>query len=271
MWFDKSKDDIIKEFSTDEVNGLSTEEVAKRKEKYGLNQLTAKEGKSLIRMFFEQLNDVLIYILLGAALISGILGETTDAIIIGFVIILNAVIGVVQESKAEKALEALKKLSTPKAIVKREGELKEIPSEEVVPGDIIILDAGRYVPCDIRLIETANLKVEESALTGESVPVEKDAELILDSSETALGDQRNMAFMSTLTTYGRGIGIATGTGMNTEIGKIAKMLESQQQDLTPLQKKLAELGKTLGFAALGICGVMFLIAIIQKEICLKCF
>ncbi|KAJ51130.1 Ca2+-transporting ATPase [Clostridium tetanomorphum] len=265
MWFDKSKDDIIKEFSTDEVNGLSTEEVAKRKEKYGLNQLTAKEGKSLIRMFFEQLNDVLIYILLGAALISGILGETTDAIIIGFVIILNAVIGVVQESKAEKALEALKKLSTPKAIVKREGELKEIPSEEVVPGDIIILDAGRYVPCDIRLIETANLKVEESALTGESVPVEKDAELILDSSETALGDQRNMAFMSTLTTYGRGIGIATGTGMNTEIGKIAKMLESQQQDLTPLQKKLAELGKTLGFAALGICGVMFLIAIIQKR------
>lgn len=265
MWFDKSKDEVIKEISADAINGLSSEEVAKRKEQYGLNELTAKEGKSLIRMFFEQLNDVLIYILLGAALISGFLGETADAIIIAFVIILNAVIGVIQESKAEKALEALKKLSTPKAIVKRDGELKEIPSEEVVPGDIIILDAGRYVPCDIRLIETANLKIEESALTGESVPVEKDAELVLDSNETALGDQRNMAFMSTLTTYGRGIGVATGTGMNTEIGKIAKMLEEQEQDLTPLQKKLAELGKTLGFAALGICGVMFLIAIVQKR------
>ncbi|WP_027624362.1 cation-translocating P-type ATPase [Clostridium lundense] len=265
MWFDKSKDEVIKEISTDVINGLSSEEVIKRQEKYGLNQLTAKEGKSLIRMFFEQLNDVLIYILLGAALVSGFLGETTDAIIIGFVIILNAVIGVIQESKAEKALEALKKMSTPKAIVKRDGALKEIPSEEVVPGDIIILDAGRYVPCDIRLIETANLKVEESALTGESVPVEKNSDLVLDSNETALGDQKNMAFMSTLATYGRGIGVATGTGMNTEIGKIAKMLESQEQELTPLQKKLAELGKILGFAALGICGVMFLVAIIQKR------
>ncbi len=189
MWFDKSKEEVIKELSVDTINGITSEEAAKRKEKYGANELTEKKGKSKLRLFFEQLNDPLIYILLVAAAISGILGETADAVIIAFVVVLNAVIGMVQESKAEKALEALKKLATPKAIVKRDGELKEIPSEDVVPGDIIVLDAGRYVPCDIRLIETANLKVEESALTGESVPVEKDAELILDSNGTALGDR----------------------------------------------------------------------------------
>ncbi|PRR78337.1 Calcium-transporting ATPase 1 [Clostridium liquoris] len=265
MWFDKSKEEVIKELSVDTINGITSEEAAKRKEKYGANELTEKKGKSKLRLFFEQLNDPLIYILLVAAAISGILGETADAVIIAFVVVLNAVIGMVQESKAEKALEALKKLATPKAIVKRDGELKEIPSEDVVPGDIIVLDAGRYVPCDIRLIETANLKVEESALTGESVPVEKDAELILDSNGTALGDQKNMAFMSTLATYGRGSGVAVSTGMDTEIGKIAKMLENQEEDLTPLQKKLAELGKMLGIAALGICAVMFLVAIIQKR------
>ncbi|MEW9097010.1 MAG: cation-translocating P-type ATPase [Clostridiaceae bacterium] len=271
MWFDKSKEDVITELSTDVVNGLTTEEVEKRKEKYGLNELTAKEGKSTIRMFLEQLNDPLIYILLAAALASGIVGEVADAIIICFVIILNAVIGVIQEAKAEKALEALKKLSTPKAIVRRDGEMREIPSEEVVPGDVIILDAGRYVPCDLRLVETANLKVEESALTGESVPVDKDSNLLLDSSETALGDQKNMAFMSTLATYGRGIGIAVGTGMNTEIGKIAKMLEEQKEDLTPLQKKLAELGKMLGIGALIICAVMFVVGIIQDREPLEMF
>ncbi|WP_315121589.1 cation-translocating P-type ATPase [uncultured Clostridium sp.] len=265
MWFDKSKEDVITELSTDIVNGLKTEEVEKRKGKYGLNELTAKEGKSIVRMFFEQLNDPLIYILLAAALVSGIVGEIADSIIICFVIILNAVIGLIQEAKAEKALEALKKLATPKAIVKRDGEMKEIPSEEVVPGDVIILDAGRYVPCDLRLVETANLKVEESALTGESVPVDKNSDLVLDSSDTTLGDQKNMAFMSTLVTYGRGVGVAVGTGMSTEIGKIAKMLEEQKDDLTPLQKKLAELGKMLGFASIAICALMFIVGVIQKR------
>ncbi|GAA0729143.1 calcium-translocating P-type ATPase, SERCA-type [Clostridium malenominatum] len=271
MWFDKSKEDVITELSVDVVNGLTSEEVEKRKEKYGLNELTAKEGKSMVRMFLEQLNDPLIYILLAAAFASGIVGEVTDAIIICLVILLNAVIGLIQESKAEKALEALKKMSTPKAVVKRDGQIKEIPSQEVVPGDIIILDAGRSVPCDLRLIETANLKIEESALTGESVPVDKNANMVLDGEDTALGDQKNMAFMSTLATYGRGVGVAVGTGMSTEIGKIAKMLEDQEQDLTPLQKKLAELGKTLGFAALGICAVMFVVGIIQKRDLLEMF
>ncbi|MGO5074007.1 calcium-transporting P-type ATPase, PMR1-type [Clostridium sporogenes] len=271
MWFNKTSQEILEKLAVDPSKGLSSEEVEKRKEKYGLNKLNSKKQKSLLKMFFEQLNDILIYILLAAAIISGVLGEVSDAIIIGIVVIINTVIGVVQESKAEKALEALKQLSTPKALVKRNGENIEIPSEDVVPGDVVVLDAGRYVPCDLRLIETANLKIEESALTGESVPVEKHAEEKLEDPKTPLGDQKNMAFMSTLATYGRGIGIAVGTGMDTEIGKIAKMLEGEDKELTPLQKKLAELGKILGFAALGICALMFVVGLLQKRDILEMF
>jgi P-type Ca2+ transporter type 2C len=263
MWFVKNKDEVIKELQVNALQGLTSEEVKERLTKYGENKLAAKKGKSLIQLFFAQLNDAMIYILLGAALISGILGELSDAIIIALVILINAIVGLIQESKAEKALEALKKLSTPKAIVKRDGELMEIASEEVVPGDIVIIDAGRYIPCDLRLIETANLQIEESALTGESVPVDKNSDLVLEALDTPLGDQKNMAFMSTLATYGRGVGVAVGTGMSTEIGKIAKMLEEGGTEQTPLQKKLAELGKVLGFAALGICAAMFLVGIIQ--------
>jgi Ca2+-transporting ATPase len=263
MWFVKSKDEVIKELQVNALQGLTSEDAKARLEKYGENKLAAKKSKSLIQLFFAQLNDAMIYILLGAALISGVLGEISDAIIIALVILINAVVGLIQESKAEKALEALKKLSTPKAIVKRDGELKEIPSEEVVPGDLVVIDAGRYIPCDLRLIETANLQIEESALTGESVPVDKNSNLVLEAGDTPLGDQKNMAFMSTLATYGRGVGVAVGTGMSTEIGKIAKMLEEGGTEQTPLQKKLAELGKILGFAALGICAVMFLVGILQ--------
>ncbi|MCM8711131.1 calcium-transporting P-type ATPase, PMR1-type [Clostridium sp. SYSU_GA19001] len=263
MWFVKNKDEVINELQTNALQGLTSEEAKQRLAKYGENKLAAKKSKSLIQLFFAQLNDAMIYILLGAALISGILGEISDSIIIALVILINAIVGLIQESKAEKALEALKKLSTPKAIVKRDGELKEIASEEVVPGDLVIIDAGRYIPCDLRLIETANLQIEESALTGESVPVDKNSDLILEASNTPLGDQKNMAFMSTLATYGRGVGIAVGTGMDTEIGKIAKMLEEGDSEQTPLQKKLAELGKILGFAALGICAVMFLVGVFQ--------
>jgi P-type Ca2+ transporter type 2C len=258
MWFIKSTDEVIKELQVNALQGLTTEEAKTR-----LDKLAAKKSKTLIQLFFAQLNDAMIYILLGAALISGILGEVSDAIIIALVILINAIVGLIQESKAEKALEALKQLSTPKAIVKRDGELKEIPSEEVVPGDLVIIDAGRYIPCDLRLIETANLQIEESALTGESVPVDKNSELYLEAPDTPLGDQKNMAFMSTLATYGRGVGVAVGTGMNTEIGKIARMLDEGEAEQTPLQKKLAELGKILGFAALGICAVMFLVGVIQ--------
>jgi P-type Ca2+ transporter type 2C len=263
MWFIKSKDEVIQELQVNALQGLTSEEAKERLAKYGENKLASKKSKSLIQLFFAQLNDAMIYILLGAALISGVLGEISDAIIIALVILINAVVGLIQESKAEKALEALKQLTTPKAIVKRDGELKEIPSEEVVPGDLVVIDAGRYVPCDLRLIETANLQIEESALTGESVPVDKNSNLVLEVTDTPLGDQKNMAFMSTLATYGRGVGVAVGTGMSTEIGKIAKMLEEDGTEQTPLQKKLAELGKILGFAALGICAVMFIVGVIQ--------
>lgn len=261
MWFEKKVEDVISSFDTDIVNGLTEEEVKKRIEKYGPNKLTAKKGKSLVRLFFEQLNDILIYILIGAAIISVSLGEISDAAIIAAVVIINAVVGVVQESKAEKALEALKKLSAPKAVVKRNGEMKEIPSEQVVPGDIIIIDAGRYIPCDLRIIESANLKIEESSLTGESVPVEKSSDVIQNNGQIGLGDETNMGFMSTIATYGRGVGIAVATGMDTEIGKVAKMLENNEKEMTPLQKKLAQFSKILGFCILGICIIMFILEV----------
>lgn len=270
MWYKKSKNEILQELDVDEKNGLSSTEALRRLEKYGKNKLETKKKKTLFKQFLSQLKDVMIYILIIAAIISAFLGEISDALIILLVIIINAVIGVIQESKAEKALDALKELSTPKALVKRDGSLKEIISEDIVPGDIVIIDAGRYIPGDLRLIDTANLKIEESAFTGESVPSEKDASFLPDK-EIPIGDQNNMAFMSTLATYGRGVGVVVGTGMNTEIGKIAKMIEQEENDETPLQKKLSELGKILGFLAVGICILIFIISFFQGRDLLEMF
>lgn len=270
MWYKKSKNEILQELDVDEKNGLSSTEALRRLEKYGKNKLETKKKKTLFKQFLSQLKDVMIYILIIAAIISAFLGEISDALIILLVIIINAVIGVIQESKAEKALDALKELSTPKALVKRDGSLKEILSEYIVPGDIVIIDAGRYIPGDLRLIDTANLKIEESAFTGESVPSEKDASFLPDK-EIPIGDQNNMAFMSTLATYGRGVGVVVGTGMNTEIGKIAKMIEQEENDETPLQKKLSELGKILGFLAVGICILIFIISFFQGRDLLEMF
>lgn len=270
MWYKKSKNEILQELDVDEKNGLSSTEALRRLEKYGKNKLETKKKKTLFKQFLSQLKDVMIYILIIAAIISAFLGEISDALIILLVIVINAVIGVVQESKAEKALDALKELSTPKALVKRDGSLKEILSEDIVPGDIVIIDAGRYIPGDLRLIDTANLKIEESAFTGESVPSEKDASFLPDK-EIPIGDQNNMAFMSTLATYGRGVGVVVGTGMNTEIGKIAKMIEQEENDETPLQKKLSELGKILGFLAVGICILIFIISFFQGRDLLEMF
>ncbi len=271
MWFSKSSEEVLKEFQTNSITGLTSKEVEEKKKQFGLNKFATKKPRTKIQMFFSQLQDILIYILIAAAILSAVVGEVSDTIIIGVVILINAIVGMVQEAKAEKALDALKQLSTPKAIVKRDGELTEIPSEEVVPGDVIIIDAGRYIPCDLRLIESANLKIEESALTGESVPVDKDANILITSDDISLGDQKNMAFMSTLATYGRGIGIAVGTGMNTEIGKIAKMLDESENEQTPLQKKLEELGKILGFLAIGVCIAMFVIGLLQGRDKLEMF
>ena len=263
MWFNKTSEEALKELNSNALNGLSSTEAKERLETNGENKLAGKKKKSIAMLFFIQINDVMIYILLAAALISGIVGEISDAVIILIVILVNALIGLVQESKAEKALDALKKLSTPKALVKRDGQLKEIPSEEVVVGDIVIIDAGRYIPADLRILESANLKIEESAFTGESVPADKNSETIVSEGDVPIGDQHNMLFMSTLATYGRGTGIVTSTGMDTQIGKIAKMLDAEGDDTTPLQKKLAQLGKTLGFAAVSISILMLIISMFQ--------
>ena len=263
MWFSKEKEEVFSELDVNPATGLTTQEAQKRIEKYGVNKLKGKGKKSMFELFLEQLQDTLIYVLLAASVITVIIGEYADTAIILIVVILNAVIGVAQEYKAGKAVEALQSMTTPHAIVRRDGEVKEISSEEVVPGDIILLDAGRFVPADIRLYESVNLQIEESALTGESVPSTKNAKGILEEGKTALGDMCNMAFMSTLVTYGRGEGVVTATAMETEMGKIAKILDEDIDEMTPLQKRMDELGKMLSKLCVGICVLMLLIALVQ--------
>ncbi|MBN2364880.1 MAG: HAD-IC family P-type ATPase, partial [Calditrichaeota bacterium] len=264
MWFSKSIETTLKELDVDPAIGLSEEEASTRLAKYGPNKLQAKKKKTVLQLFIEQLNDTLIYVLFSAVIITLFMGEYIDAVIIIAVIVINAVLGVVQEVKAGKAIEALQKMSSPKALVRRNGEIKEIESEKVVPGDIIILDAGRFITADLRLVESANLQIEESALTGESVPTSKNAKIILENPQTPLGDRTNSAFMSTLVTYGRGIGVATETGMKTEVGKIADVIDSEEPP-TPLEIRLDELGKTLGKLAIGICVLIFVISFFQDR------
>jgi len=271
LWYSKSHEDALNELQTNAALGLTDAEVSERQEKYGPNRLEGKKKKSLISLFFGQLQDALIYVLLAAAVVTVLVHEYADAIIILAVVVLNAAIGVIQEAKAEKAIEALNKLTTPRSIVRRNGREVEINSPELVPGDIVILDAGRYVPADLRLIQSKNLQIEESALTGESVPTDKDASKILQGESVPLGDQNNMAFMSTLATYGRGEGVVVNTGMNTIIGSIAKSLNEDEESMTPLQVRLDELGKTLGKLALGITAIMFLVGIVQKRPVLDMF
>lgn len=270
MWYKETITTATKKLGTNLDTGLTDEQVKKQLERFGENVFEEYEKPSILKLLWEQINSLLIYILIGAALISLFVGEISDAIIILLVIILNSVIGVVQESKAEKSLEELKKIASPKALVKRDGVIQEIPSSQVVPGDLVIIDAGRLIPADLRLVETANLKVEESSLTGESVPVDKDANWIA-KEDVPLGEQKNSAFMSTIATYGRGMGIVINTGMKTEIGKIAKMLSSQEKELTPLQKKLAELGKLLGIGAIAISVLIFFIGYFQGREPLEMF
>lgn len=265
-----NKQQLLNELNTNEEVGLSSKEASERLVKHGPNSFIESKPPSLIVLIWRQINSLLIYILIAAAVISAIVGEYSDSVIIAIVILLNAVIGVVEESKAEKALQELKKMSTPKAMVKRDGVIQEIPSEDLVVGDLVILDAGRFVPADLRLIETANLKVEESSLTGESIAVDKDADWEIEE-DAPLGDQKNMAFMSTLATYGRGMGVVVRTGMHTEIGKIAKMLGNQEKEMTPLQKKLDELGKILGIGAIAISAAIFLIGFFQGREVLDMF
>lgn len=251
---------------TDPEKGLTEKEAARRLEANGKNELKEQRRKSAPEAFLEQLNDPLIYVLMAAAVISLLLHEISDAAIIAVVVCMNAVVGMIQEGKAQKALDSLKKLTSPRAFCIRDGKEREIPAAQLVPGDIVCLEAGCQIPADLRLTRTSSLKVEESALTGESVPIDKDAAyLAREGKETALGDRRNMAYMSTIVTYGRGEGVVTACGMDTQIGKIAALINDSPQELTPLQKKLGELGTILSILSLFLCGALFLIALIQKR------
>ena len=268
-WYNKKIEEIEQKLETNKEKGITTEEVQKRKEKYGLNELKAKKKKSLLQKFIEQFKDFSIIILIIAAIVSGVVGVAqgegvTDTIIILIVVIVNAIIGVSQEAKAEKSLEALQKLTDHATKVIRNGILEVVPAKELVPGDVVVLDTGDYIPADLRVIEAVNLKSQESSLTGESVPVEKTPEVI-EETEVGIGDRTNMLFSSSLITYGRGKGIVVETGMTTEVGKIAGMLENAEEQSTPLQDKLNGLSKTLGMAALVICVIIFGKGIIQGK------
>ena len=268
-WFNKNVNDVEKELETNIEKGLNSNKVEEHKTQYGLNELQEKKKEPLYQKFIAQFKDFSIIVLIIAAIVSGIVGITqgegiTDTIVIMLVVILNAVIGVAQESKAEKSLEALQKLSEHAAKVIRDGKEQVIPARELVPGDIVIIETGDYVSADLRLVEAINLKAQESSLTGESVPVEKETDEI-KGVEVAIGDRKNMLFSSSLITYGRGKGIVVDTGMNTEVGKIAGMLNETEKQETPLQARLNSLGKTLGIAALVICVVIFVIGLLQGK------
>ena len=268
-WFNKTVDEVESTLKTNAEKGLTAEEAQKRQEEYGLNELKAKKKKSLFVKFLEQFKDFMIIILIISAIISGVVGVAqgegfTDTIIILVVVVVNAIIGVAQENKAEKSLEALQKLSSHVAKVIRNGKLQVIQSKELVPGDIVILETGDYVPADLRIIEAVNLKAQEAALTGESVPVEKMAAKIEDE-KMGIGDRINMLFSSSLITYGRGKAVVVETGMNTEVGKIADIINTAEDQGTPLQQKLNKLGKTLGIVALAICAVIFVVGLLYGK------
>ena len=258
--------ETVNELKSDAVKGLTDGEAFRRLQQNGRNEMKAARKKTKIQLFLEQLKDPLIYILLIAAVVSVFLGELSDAVIIGTVVVVNALVGMLQEGKARKALEALKKLTSPQTIVIREGIRQEIPAAELVTGDLVDLEAGAQVPADIRLTRSSNLQVEESALTGESVPVEKDALFLADCRhEIPLAERVNMVYMSTVVTHGHGEGIVTATGMATEIGRIASMITDAEEEMTPLQKRLGDMGKLLSILSLGVCAALFLLAVFQHR------
>jgi P-type Ca2+ transporter type 2C len=255
-------DDTGNQFATHLEKGLTPEEATERLKTHGPNELTEKPRPGFLTLLFGQFNNFLVIVLIIAAVVSLLLGEIVDAVAIMIIVVLNAVVGVIQESKAEAALAALKKMAAPNAQVIRGGRQMTVASRELVPGDVVLLEAGNYVPADMRLTESVNLKIEEASLTGESVPVEKNANVVLDK-DIPLGDRKNSAFMSTLVTYGRGRGLVTSTGMHTQIGQIAEMLQSYEEEETPLQQKLNQLAKTLGMICLIICGIIFVYGLIR--------
>ncbi len=258
----QSPEDLEKKLETNLERGLSSQEAQKRLEQLGPNELEEQGGTTIWQMIINQFADFLIVILVAAAVLSALVGEPIDSIVIMAIVVLNAVLGTVQESRAEKALAALKKMAAPDAMTIRDGKHQRVPARELVPGDVVALEAGNYVPADLRLLETFNLRIEEASLTGESVPVEKKANQLLPD-DAPLGDRKNAAFMSTMINYGRGMGLVVRTGMDTQIGKIAEMIQSYETEATPLQKRLNQLGKVLGTVSLAVCGLILIYGIIR--------
>jgi len=262
-WHCREAVEVVEELGST-AQGLSASEAGKRLNQWGPNELVEKKKKTPFMMFLEQFKDFMILILIAAAVISGLIGEVLDTVAIVVIIVLNAVIGFVQEYRAEKAIATLKKMAAPFAVVIRDGASTTVPAAELVPGDIVVVEAGNVIPADMRFIESAHLKVEEAALTGESVPVEKHTAALPDAS-APLGDRRNMAYKGTVAVYGRGTAVVVTTGMETELGKIATMLQEEQEVKTPLQKRLTAFGKILSFLVLAICAIIFGIGILRGE------
>ncbi len=262
-WHSLSRHQILEQLATPQETGLSSSEAAHRLQMYGPNQLQEAPGTTFWQMLLEQFSSFLVILLIVAAIISALLGDYIEAAAILAIVILNATLGVLQNRRAEKALAALRELAAPDAQVLRDGLRQAVPARQLVPGDIVLVEAGNYIPADIRLLEAVNLRIEEAALTGESVPVQKDANIRLEE-KIPLGDRKNTAFMGTLVSYGRGRGVVVGTGMRTQIGLIAEMLSAVEQEPTPLQRRLDELGKILGWGALAICGIVFLVAVFRN-------
>ncbi|WKZ46716.1 MAG: cation-translocating P-type ATPase [Anaerolineales bacterium] len=261
-WHALNAEDVLNHLRVED-RGLTSAQVQERLAQYGPNQLREAPRPTFLHMLWEQLNNFVVILLIVASVVSALLGDYVEAAAIMAIVVLNAVLGIVQERRAEEALAALKKLAAPDAQVIRDGKRKSIPSYELVPGDIVFLEAGNFIPADIRLLEAVNLRVEEASLTGESLPVQKNAATVLDKN-VPLGDRKNTAFMGTLVSYGRGRGVVTSTGMHTQLGLIATMLQSVDAEETPLQKRLDQLGKSLSVAALFLVAVVFVVALINQ-------
>ena len=262
-WHEKEIREVYELLKSSE-NGLSSEDALKRINEYGPNELKESARKTVFMMFLDQFKDFMIVILMAAAVVSGIIGEMVDTIAIVVIVILNAIIGFVQEYRAEKAMKALKAMAAPTAVILRNGERETVSASELVPGDIVFLEAGGIVPADIRLTDSAQLKIEEAALTGESIPVDKTVEPMMEDS-LPLGDRKNMSYKGTIVSYGRGAGIVVATGMETELGKIATLLQDADEVKTPLQKRLAKFGQRLGIIVLAICAIVFITGLLRGE------
>jgi Ca2+-transporting ATPase len=265
-WYALTNHDVLSRLTTNTEQGLSEADASKRRSQYGPNELPVESGTSLWELLISQFTDVMVLVLIVAAVVSIVIGDTKDAIVIMAIVVLNAALGFFQEYQAEQALAALGAMQTPQVRVRRGGHVLEVSAVDLVPGDIVLLEAGDRVPADGRLVEVANLQIDEAALTGESMAVEKEDKSMEDSDPPpALAERRNLAFMGTAVTYGRGVLVVTGTGLKTQLGNIAALLQRVEQGRTPLQDRLEKMGIWLAGAALAVCVLVFVTGLLRGE------